>query len=61
MAFTQSDRLEVDSLIEDLFCSNLSKWLDLDQLIEVAFEVQKNRKNIKEDQARNKKRNTQKK
>lgn len=47
MAFTQKDRHEVDSLIEEFLCSNLTKWLDLDQVIEIAFEVQKNRKENK--------------
>lgn len=61
MAFTQTDRIEVDSLIEEFLCSNLSKWLDLDNIIEVAFEVQKNRKSSREETERNKKKRTQKK
>lgn len=56
MAFTQKDRLEVDSLTEEFLCSNLSNWLDLDQIVEVAFEVQKNRKNNREDKLKHKKR-----
>lgn len=45
MAFTLKDRQEVDQLTEEFLCSNLSIWLDLDQIVEAAFEVQRIRKN----------------
>lgn len=59
MSFTQKDKQEVDALVEEFLCSNLNKWLDLDDIIEAAFEVQKNRKNQRKEEQ--KKKRTQKK
>lgn len=45
MSFIQNDkRIEIDALFESYCDTNLSNWLDADQIFEVAFEVYTNRR-----------------